>query len=76
MVQVYVPGNRLFKILGVPSGRGVALASPVHWMVAVVTPRPARDWKLTVIFESGVSLKASPSSFPVPQVVLVPTVTL
>jgi hypothetical protein len=29
-VQVYVPGGRLSKTLGVPSGRGCAEGSPVH----------------------------------------------
>ena len=74
-MQVYVPGTRLSKTLGVPWGKGVALASPVHWIVAVVAPA-TNDWKLTVIRESGVSLNESPNSLPLPQVASVLTLTV
>src|SRR5689334_12565799 len=64
-VQLYVPGCRLVSTLGVPSGRFAEPLSPVHCTVAAVTPGPASDWKLTVILESGTSVKLLVTAFAV-----------
>lgn len=40
----------------------------MHWTVAVVTPGPALDWKVTVIFDSGVSVNADGGVLGVPEV--------
>ena len=61
-MQLYVPGARLSRTFGVPSGRGLGEPSPVHWIVAEVGFPGASDSKLTVTLDSGVSLNEIVSS--------------
>ncbi len=75
-MQLYVPGARLSRTFGVPSGRGLGEPSPVHWIVAEVGFPGASDSKLTVTLDSGVSLNEIVSSFPLPHVAALSTVTL